>query len=122
MKRETFRSMLLASMVGLSLLTGVAHRAVCQAPKTNAAQPSEDALPVYIEEFFLSEAVRSERKGELQFTVDGMVSRGQGSAAGKSAGLDFEYGITRRLQLGVEAPYGIQSTASSEVPVMAGAP
>lgn len=117
MTKLGFGSMLLASIIGISLLTGFTRPAVCQSPNSSPAQPSQDALPVYIEEFFLSEAVRSERKGEMQFTVDGMASRGQGSAAGKSADMGFEYGITRRLQLGIEAPYGIQSTANSEVPV-----
>jgi hypothetical protein len=87
------------------------------APGTQPATSAQNVLPVYIEEFFLSEAVRSEEHGELQFTVDGMASRGQGSAAdGKSAGLDIEYGITRRLQFGMEMPYGVQSTATSEIP------
>jgi len=35
---------------------------------------------------------------------------------GKSADLDIEYGLTDRLQLGVEAPYKIQSTDYSEIP------
>ena len=76
------------------------------------------ALPVYIEEFFLSEAVRSEEDGELQFTVDSAVFRGRGSSMdGKSADLDIECGLTGRLQLGLETPYGIQSTHTSEIPV-----
>ena len=48
------------------------------APKS--APAAGDALPVYIEEFFLSEAVRSEDKGELQFTVDGWIRGGAGAA------------------------------------------
>jgi hypothetical protein len=75
-------------------------------------------LPEYIEEFFLSEAVRSEERNELQLTVDGTAFRGRGSSMdGKSAGLDIEYGITPRLQFGIEAPYGIHSTSTSEIPV-----
>ena len=75
-------------------------------------------MPEYVEEFFLSEAVRSEERGELQLTLDGTTSGGRGSAAdGKSVDLDMEYGITQRLQLGIEIPYGIESTASSELPV-----
>jgi hypothetical protein len=75
-------------------------------------------LPEYIEEFFLSEAVRSEDRTELQLTIDGAAFRGRGRAMdGKSAGLDIEYGLTNRLQLGLEAPYGIQSSATSETPV-----
>jgi len=82
------------------------------------SRPANRPLPEYIEEFFLSEAVRSEERNELQLTVDGTAFRGRGSSMdGKSAGLDFEYGITPRLQFGLEAPYGIQSTATSEIPV-----
>lgn len=75
-------------------------------------------LPEYIEEFFLSEAVRSEERTELQLTVDSAAFRGRGdSMDGDSAGLDIEYGLTDRLQLGFEAPYGINSTPTSETPV-----
>jgi hypothetical protein len=35
---------------------------------------------------------------------------------GKSADLDIEYGLTDRFQLGLEAPYGIQSTPTGEIP------
>jgi len=105
-------------IVGICLLAGLRPAAVGQTLRAKPTQTGQDVLPVYIEEFFLSEAVRSEEHGELQFTIDAMTSRGKGHAAdGKSAGLDIEYGITRRLQLGMEAPYGIQSTASSELPV-----
>jgi len=78
----------------------------------------DDALPVYIEEFFLSEAVRSEDKGELQFTVDALAQkRNGGPEDGSSAELDVEFGVTRRLQLGFELPYGIAATETSELPV-----
>jgi hypothetical protein len=78
----------------------------------------DDALPVYIEEFFLSEAVRSEDRGELQFTVDGAASHGKGSPEdGSSAELDVEFGLTRRLQLGLELPYGVSATRTSALPV-----
>ncbi len=47
-----------------------------------------------------------------------MAFRGRGSSMdGKSAAIDVEYGLTDRLQLGLEAPYGIQSTPTSEIPV-----
>jgi hypothetical protein len=118
MNLKRIGSMPLASIVAICLLAALKTAAMGQAPNTKPAPTSQDVLPVYIEEFFLSEAVRSEDHGELQFTVDGMASRGRSSAAdGKSAGLDIEYGVTRRLQLGMELPYGIQSTASSELPV-----
>jgi hypothetical protein len=118
MRRRRIWSKSLIMIVGICLLAGLRPAAVGQTHSTKPTQTRQNVLPVYIEEFFLSEAVRSEEHGELQFTVDEMAFRGRGSAAdGKSAGLDIEYGITRRLQLGMEVPYGIQSTASSELPV-----
>jgi hypothetical protein len=113
-------SALLASTALFCVLACIANTASAQAP---AAQPAPTAvssngpLPEYIEEFFLSEAVRSEERTELQLTLGGAAFRGCGSSMdGKSADVDIEYGITDRLQLGFEAPYGIQSTATSEIP------
>jgi hypothetical protein len=118
MRKRSFASMPWASILGICLLAGLKSAAMGQASSVKSAPAAQDVLPVYIEEFFLSEAVRSEEHGELQLTLDGMASKGRGSAAdGKSADLDIEYGITRRLQFGMEMPYGIQSTASSELPV-----
>lgn len=116
--KRRVRPIRLVLLVGMCLVAGQTLTVVCQTPIAKPSPASQDALPVYIEEFFLSEAVRSEEHGELQLTLDGMVSRGQGSAAdGKSAGIDIEYGMTKRLQFTMETPYGIQSTASSELPV-----
>lgn len=124
MNRNGFGSAPGVLIIGIWLLAGLWPAAMCQtpgakpAPTTKTAPKTQDVLPVYIEEFFLSEAVRNEEQGELQWTVDAMSSRGKGSAAdGKSADLDMEYGITRRLQFGMEMPYGIQSTTTSELPV-----
>jgi hypothetical protein len=118
MRKRYFVSMPWASILGICFLAGLKSAAMGQAPSVKPAPAAQNVLPVYIEEFFLSEAVRSEEHGELQLTLDGMTSKGRGSTAdGKSAGLDIEYGITRRLQFGMEMPYGIQSTASSELPV-----
>jgi hypothetical protein len=108
----------LASIIAVCLLAGLKPTLACQTPSAKTAQTSQDVFPEYIQEFFLSEAVRSQEQGEVQFTVQGMGRRDRRSAAdGESAGLDFEYGITRRLQLAMELPYGIQSTATSELPV-----
>jgi len=88
-----------------------------QAVASRPIAAKDDALPVYIEEFFLSEAVRSEDKGELQFTVDALAQKRNGSPEdGSSAELDVEFGLTRRLQLGLELPYGISATQTSELP------
>jgi len=82
---------------------------------SRSAQPP--ALPTYIEEFFLSEGVRSENRGELQFTLDAIKQKNHRSPEdGSSAELDIEYGMTDRLQFGLELPYGIQSTAFSALP------
>jgi len=117
MVRSLLRRMLLALLMAASL-AGMRPAAKGQVPSAKPAPAAQNVLPVYIEEFFLSEAVRSEEHGELQLTLDGMAFMGHGSAAdGKSADLDIEYGITRRLQFGMELPYGIQSTATSELPV-----
>jgi hypothetical protein len=74
-------SMPLASMVGICLLAALKTAAMGQAPNAKPAPTAQDVLPVYIEEFFLSEAVRSEEHGELQLTVNGMASLGRGSAS-----------------------------------------
>ncbi len=101
-----------ASTVAMGQSSGA--QPVSQAQSTTA---TSGALPVYIEEFFLSEAVRSEENGELQLTLSSTAFRGRGSVMdGSSAGLDIEYGLTDRLQLGLEVPYGIQSRPTSEIP------
>ena len=110
-------------MASHCLLACAATAAASQKPapqSTPGLPPAVTAngpLPVYIEEFFLSDAVRSEEDGELQFTVDASAFRGRGgSMDGDSADLDIEYGLTDRLQLTFETPYGIQSTPTSEIP------
>ncbi|MGA3264322.1 MAG: hypothetical protein ABSC47_09790 [Terracidiphilus sp.] len=108
----------LASIIGVCLLAGLKPALMCQTPGAKTTRASQGVLPEYIQEFFLSEAVRSQEQGEVQLTVGGMGFRNHKSAAdGESSGLDSEYGITRRLQLAMELPYGIQSTAASELPV-----
>jgi hypothetical protein len=74
---------------------------------------SNAPMPTYIEEFFRSEAVRSEEKGELQSTLEAEGFRKNGV----DADIDFEYGLTNRLQLNAELPYGIHSSGQSEVPL-----
>jgi hypothetical protein len=69
-------------------------------------------MPVYVEEFFLSDAVRNEDKGELQFTF-AVDSR---QTLGSNAVLQMEYGVTKRLQLNFEVPYGLTAGEGSEIP------
>lgn len=70
-------------------------------------------MPTWIEEFFRSEAVRSEDKGELQSTIDAESFHRNGT----DAELEFEYGVTNRLQFSAELPYGVRSDTQSEVPL-----
>ena len=121
---QTIRIPLSVRIALLCFLIGATVVATAQKSATqpdNGLPPAVTAngpLPEYIEEFFLSEAVRSEERTELQLTVGGAAFRGRaGSMDGDSADLDFEYGLTDRLQLGFEAPYGINSTPTSETPV-----
>jgi hypothetical protein len=84
-----------------------------QAPSNNHA-----VMPNYIEDFFLSDAVRSEDKGETQVTLSAIKQHNNRSPEdGASTGLDLEYGVTNRLQIAVELPYGLQATPSSELSV-----
>jgi len=122
--RQTIRTPHSARIALFCFLIGVTAAAAAQKPAPppdNGLPPAVSAhgpLPEYIEEFFLSEAVRSEERTELQFTVDSAAFRGRGdSMDGDSADLDIEYGLSDRLQLGFEAPYGINSTPTSEIPV-----
>jgi hypothetical protein len=69
-------------------------------------------MPEYIQEFFLSDAVRNEDKGELQFTF-GVDAR---RSLGTNAALQTEYGLTNRLQLNFELPYGFRAGEGSEIP------
>jgi hypothetical protein len=121
---QTIRMSLSVRIAFLGFLIGVTLVAAAQKPAPqpdNGLPPAVAAngpLPEYIEEFFLSEAVRSEERTELQLTVGSAAFRGRGgSMDGDSADLDIEYGLTDRLQLGFEAPYGINSTPTSETPV-----
>ena len=101
---------------GLFMLPPMAI-AQTSSPASSNKPSANGVMPEYIEEFFLSEAVRSENRGELQLTVDAMSSRNHKSATdGSSAGLDLEYGLSDRLQLSLELLYGIHSTSTSEIP------
>jgi hypothetical protein len=68
-------------------------------------------MQAYVEEFFLSDAVRNQDKGELQFTFATDSRQGLGS----NVALQVEYGVTRRLQIDFEVPYGFSASENSEV-------
>ena len=63
-------------------------------------------MPEYLQEFFLSDAVRCQEKGEVQLTL-ATESR---HPAGANVALHVEYGLTDRLQAGLEVPYGITAS------------
>jgi len=84
-----------------------------QTPSASAPAAKSAAMPELIQEFFLSEAVRSEDRGELQATAGAESFRNLGS----DVNLSFEYGLTDRLQVSTELPYGITATQQAMVPL-----
>jgi len=68
-------------------------------------------MPEYIQEFFLSDAVRNEDRGELQFTLRVDSRR----SLGTNMMLQREYGLTNRLHLNFETPYGVTAGRNSEL-------
>lgn len=86
------------------------HLGACQENSVGEAEPSKHPLPEYIQEFFLSDAVRCQERGEWQLTA-GVDSR---QHIGTSSVLKTQYGVTNRLQLGVELPYGLTEEETAE--------
>ena len=98
------------SLVLLLLVACFPPIADCQETSTPFCKHGRPPLQEYIEEFFLSDAVRNQDKGELQLTV-GVDSR---QKIGTNTSLKTEYGLTRRLQLNAELPYGATEEESSD--------
>jgi len=94
----------------LLLLFCIFPIAVCQDASSHIGKHGRPPITEYIEEFFLSDAVRNQDKGEVQLTF-GVDSR---QTIGTSTTLNMEYGVTRRLQLGFELPYGMTEEEGSE--------
>jgi hypothetical protein len=86
------------------------HLAACQENSVGEAEPSKPPLSEYIQEFFLSDAVRCQERGEWQLTAG--VDTHQ--HIGTSSVLKTQYGVTNRLQLGVELPYGLTEEEAEE--------
>lgn len=82
-----------------------------QAASSAGALQSHQPIPEYIQEFFLSEAVRNQDQGEFQFTLGSDTRKSLGS----NINFDVEYGLTNRLQLSSESAYGLSSTTNSEI-------
>jgi hypothetical protein len=76
--------------------------AQCQINEVSKAT-AKGNMPEYIQEFFLSEAVRCQEKGEFQITF-ATESR---QRIGSNAGVQIEYGLTDRLQFSAELPYRV---------------
>lgn len=79
---------------------------------SSTAAQTKQPIPEYIQEFFLSEAVRNQDQGEFQLTF-GTDSR---KSVGSNLLLDLEYGLTDRLQLTSETAYGLSATPNAEIP------
>jgi hypothetical protein len=100
---------LVGSLVFLCLLGCFSRVAMCQDGGMSSSSQRKLQLTEYIQDFFLSDAVRCQEKGEWQLT-GGVESR---QHIGTSGFLRTEYGVTDRLQLGVEVPYGLTEEESS---------
>ena len=94
----------------LLVVVCLSHSAICQENLAGGASHGKHPLPEYIQEFFLSDAVRCQEKGEWQLTA-GVDSR---QHIGTSGLLKTQYGLTNRLQLGVELPYGLTEEETHE--------
>jgi hypothetical protein len=106
----TFLSTARISCPTLSLLVLCSSLAALAQTDSISSNHSRRPLPEHIQEFFLSDAVRCQEKGELQIT-SGVDSRQQ---LGTSAWLKMEYGITNRLQIGFVLPYGATEEEKAE--------
>jgi len=106
---NTFPSWRLASMVAVLMAAACGITAQCQ--ESNIADGIGKApMPEYIPGFFLSDAVHSHEKGEIELTLT-IDSR---QRIGSNAAMQIEYGVTDRLEICVEAPYGITAGEEAE--------
>jgi hypothetical protein len=86
----------------LLLLLCCPSTGVCQDSFVTQNNQNKPPLPEYVEEFFLCDAVRNQERGEFQAAF-GVDSR---QAIGTNTTLKIEYGVTSRLQLSFDLPYG----------------
>jgi hypothetical protein len=107
---STLLSMARISCPALSLLVLCSSLPALGQNDGGSGTDSRRPLPEYVQEFFLSDAVRCQEKGELQIT-SGVDSRQQ---LGTSTWLKMEYGVTNRLQLGFDLPYGMTEEEKAE--------
>lgn len=83
---------------------------ICQHSSATRDIKLRPPLTEYVEEFFLSDAVRNQDRGELQLTL-GVDSR---RAIGTNTSLRMEYGVTKRIQVSSELLYGRTDEESLE--------
>jgi hypothetical protein len=88
---------------------------VCAAPSRSAAEESHDPVPKQIvNELFLGQAVTTQGRHELQVTL-GPSWRHHNREDEITAPLQVEFGITDRLQVGVELPAVFARSQGGEV-------
>jgi len=94
----------------LLLLVCCPSTGICQDRFVTRNNQNKPPLTEYVEEFFLSDAVRNQDRSELQATF-GVDSR---QAVGTNTTLKIEYGVTSRLQFSFDLPYGSNEEESQE--------
>jgi hypothetical protein len=73
---------------------------VARSQESSTGTQDRKVMPEYVQEFFMSEAVRCQEKGEFQLTF----STSTRQRVGRTTGLQVEYGLTDTLQLNLELP------------------
>ena len=86
--------------------------ALCQDDSVPTGRGRSAPFPEYIQEFFFSDAVRNQDKGEVQIT-SGLATM---QRAGTNILLKMEYGVTQRLEFNIEVPEGITEGESGQGP------
>ena len=112
MKRNLLTSWFARVVVVTLIVAGSTAVALSQSSESLDETQAKAPMPEYIQEFFLSEAVRSQDQAELQVTFAALSRQRIGS----NADVQMEYGLTNRLQVSFELPYGITTTQNAEIP------
>jgi hypothetical protein len=107
-----FSSASLRSIVAALIAAACGPAAQSQA-SNSVANKNQAAMPEYIQGFFLSEAVRSQDRGEVQLTF----AADSRQRVGTNVSMQIEYGLTDRLQIGLDIPYGFTAEQNAETPV-----
>lgn len=113
LERNRCKSHLTRGVVLALTAAALASVTRCQDTNLSSGPQSKAPMPEYIQEFFLSEAVRSQDKGEWQITLAADARQ----SAGANAAVQMEYGLTDRLQFSSTTPYGITTNQNAVIPV-----